>query len=85
MDLYEKIDGDFSTEDLSHTALETCIRVNLATTFEQKDEVKGMGAKWDGTARTWYITGDLYRADTESWSKYAPTAVVAETTADCPF
>ena len=82
MDLYEKIDADI--RDDSDDEFTTCIRVNLGCTFEQKDEVKSKGAKWDGTARTWYITGDAYRKDSASWSKYAPTAVL-ENSVDCPF
>ena len=82
MDLYEKIDADI--RDDSSDSFATCIRVNLGCTFEQKDEVKKMGANWDVTARTWYITGNAYRNDTETWSKYAPTAVL-ENTVDCPF
>ncbi len=81
MDLYEKIDADVR-EDVD--AFATCVRVNLASTFEQKDEVKRLGAKWDAAARTWWVSGDTYRADPETWSKYAPTAVV-ENDVNCPF
>ena len=81
MDLYEKIDADVREDS---DAFATCIRVNLGATFEQKDAVKRLGAKWDNQNRTWYVSGDTYRADTETWSKYAPTAVT-ENTEDCPF
>ncbi len=81
MDLYEKIDADVREDS---DAFATCIRVNLGATFEQKDEVKRLGAKWDKQNRTWYISGDVYRAATDEWSKYAPTAVT-ENTEDCPF
>ena len=82
MDLYEKIDADVREDQ--GDAFATCVRVNLGATFEQKDEVKRLGAKWDNQSRHWWISGDVYRADTETWDKYAPTAVV-ENDENCPF
>ncbi len=30
-------------------------RIDLAVPFAQKDEAKGLGARWDGTNRVWYL------------------------------
>jgi hypothetical protein len=31
------------------------MRINLVTPFAEKDAVKALGAKWDGTKKVWYI------------------------------
>jgi Domain of unknown function (DUF5710) len=31
------------------------MRINLTTPFAEKDQVKALGARWDGTRRCWYI------------------------------
>jgi len=83
MDLYEKIDGDIRED--GPDAYATCNRVDLKVTFEQKDAASAAGAHWDNGNKTWFVSGNEYRNDTEKWSKYAPTAVVEEVTIDCPF
>jgi hypothetical protein len=32
------------------------MRINLVTPFAEKDAVKALGARWDTTRKTWYIT-----------------------------
>jgi hypothetical protein len=32
------------------------MRINLVTPFAEKDAVKALGARWDGTKKVWYIT-----------------------------
>jgi hypothetical protein len=32
------------------------MRINLSTPFSEKDAVKALGARWDGTKKVWYIT-----------------------------
>jgi hypothetical protein len=32
------------------------MRINLITPFAEKDAVKALGARWDGTKKLWYIT-----------------------------
>ena len=31
------------------------MRINLVTPFAEKDAVKALGARWDGTRKVWYI------------------------------
>lgn len=31
------------------------MRINLTTTFAEKDKVKALGARWDIARKTWYI------------------------------
>ena len=31
------------------------MRINLQTTFAEKDQVKALGARWDVARKTWYI------------------------------
>ena len=91
INLYTKVDADAGqtaeeAADLENeAALNTCDRVDLSTSFDEKDEVKSMGAKWDKTTKKWYITGDEYRADRDKWLKWSPTAVVQDDDATCPF
>lgn len=32
------------------------MRISLVTPFAEKDEVKALGARWDGAKKVWYIT-----------------------------
>lgn len=32
------------------------MRINLTTTFAEKDTVKALGARWDAAKKVWYIT-----------------------------
>ncbi len=34
-------------------------RVDLKVPFPQKDEAKALGAKWDATLKTWYVTEEM--------------------------
>lgn len=31
------------------------MRINLKTTFAEKDQVKALGARWDVARKTWYV------------------------------
>ena len=66
-------------------ALETCDRVDLTTSFDEKDEVKSLGAKWDPNTKKWYISGDEYRQDRAKWDKWQPTPLVDQDDTVCPF
>ena len=86
--LYEKIDGEMkgdTDEAMDKINLETAddsARLDLSTTYPQKDEVKGRGARWDDTKRTWYITVSEWKQDPDFWNNFAPTLIE---TSDCPF
>mgnify|MGYP003147262000 CR=1 FL=1 len=87
-DLYAKVDAEVGEHDNETEAkaaadsLETTDRVNLVTPYDQKDTVKGMGAKWDSAEKVWYVKGDIYRANPNIWTEYNPTPVTAPV---CPF
>ena len=90
INLYTKVDADAgqSVEEASQAAndaaLESCDRVNLTTSYDEKDEVKSLGAKWESATKTWHVTGDIYRANRDAFARFNPTAVVEDDTT-CPF
>ena len=58
--------------------------MNLGVSFDQKDQAKAAGAKWDMVNKTWYVTGDQYRANREQWDAFGDVTPVADDT-ECPF
>jgi MoxR-like ATPase len=88
--LYSKVDSDAGAQVAEEEAeenaadLESATRVNLGVTFHQKDEAKNAGAKWDKVAKTWYVTGDQYRADRAKWDAFGDVTAVNDD-AECPF
>ena len=53
---------DFSLEEsLKRTNYRpnlTVIRVKIVVPFQDKDQAKALGAKWDGDLKTWYVPPD---------------------------
>ena len=45
------------------------MRINLVTSFAEKDAVKAIGARWDATKKVWYITNV---ADLTPFSRWIP-------------
>jgi len=70
-------------------------KIFLNCPFDDKDECKSLGGKWDGDARKWYITDDMEAAPFEKWmqgdTSPAPVAAAEEeaqgekTYLNCPF
>ena len=50
------------------------MRINLVTPFAEKDAVKALGARWDGTRKVWYIQ-DV--ADLTPFLRWIPDLVAA--------
>lgn len=50
------------------------MRINLVTTFAEKDAVKALGARWDGAKKVWYIT-DV--ADLTPFMRWIPNPEIA--------
>jgi hypothetical protein len=50
------------------------MRINLVTPFAEKDAVKALGARWDGTKKLWYIT-DV--ADLTPFMRWIPNLEMA--------
>ncbi len=55
------------------------MRFRLTTTYEEKEEAKRYGARWDGEGRYWYFEGDSLPEELMRW--YDPTQ---QTTGDEP-
>jgi hypothetical protein len=53
----------------TQTASNTEGKVFLICPFEEKDEAKALGAKWDWATKLWYITADL---DFTTFAKWLP-------------
>ncbi len=45
-------------------------RIYLDCEFEEKDQVKALGARWDKAVRKWYITENIYNRDQEKFAKW---------------
>ena len=90
MNLYTKVDAEAGKTvaeveaEANMAGLDTCDRVDLTTSFDEKDEVKSLGAKWDPATKKWFIDGDEYRQDRAKWDKWQPTPVTQDDTV-CPF
>ena len=57
-------------------------RVELNVPYENKDDAKNLGAKWDGDKRTWYTTAGHLAAD-DRLTAFNPTAPTIDV--ECPF
>ena len=42
-------------------------RVNIRVPFDDKEQAKALGAKWDGTLKTWYIPMDMDMVKFRKW------------------
>jgi hypothetical protein len=81
--MYSKIDATIAPEEEQvAVTTESADRFDLECGYEDKDEAKKMGAKWDSSKKTWWIDGDKYRSNPGYWDSWNPKAVVAT---DCPF
>jgi antirestriction protein ArdC/phage/plasmid primase-like uncharacterized protein len=53
------------------------IRSYIAVPFAEKDEAKGLGAKWDRKEKSWYVPEGLDQAAFAKWSAKAPEPALA--------
>lgn len=53
--LINKEIGNIQGKPARSTFNRGCGRINLHCTFQEKDQVKSLGAKWDNQNRTWFI------------------------------
>lgn len=56
-------------------------RTYLAVPFEEKDEAKAMGARWDGGVRRWFVPADLDPEPFQRWKEARPTLEVQKVAA----
>lgn len=52
-------------------------KVHLEVPFSEKDEAKALGARWDGSAKVWYVPEGLDTIAFERWLPDAPSINVA--------
>lgn len=55
-------------------------RVFLDVPFEEKDKVKRLGARWDPTARRWFLVGDVEGVDVDVFGRWLPMGCYGPTT-----
>lgn len=53
--------------------------------YNQKDEVKGLGARWDTELKSWYIPDDADESKFSKWSRFDPTIKLDKTYLFVPF
>ena len=84
--MYGKIDADTIVgEDESESVdPDSADRFDLNVSYDEKDEAKKMGAKWDVPKKQWYVEGDKYRKNPEKWAKWNPVAV-SDSATPAPF
>ena len=81
--LYDKVDESMSPSSEGEEGADSSVPfdsasvqddgiIDLNVSFEKKDEVKPLGAKWDPGVKKWTVTGKIYRANEEELSKWEP-------------
>jgi Domain of unknown function (DUF5710) len=48
--------------------------INLKVPFNEKDQAKSLGARWNANAKLWYVPQGLDAAPFEKWLSSAPNA-----------
>ena len=59
--------------------------MNLTVSYDQREQVKNRGAKWNQDLKKWQIDGRTFAQDQDFWMDWSPSIVLAEETASCPF
>ena len=86
MNLYSKVDADVAEAagEENIEKMKTAERIDLkGAGYDQKDDVKARGARFDSVEKVWYITGEQFANDQDFWNNYNP--VVATSDDVCPF
>ena len=61
-------------------------RIYLKCPFDEKDECKSLGGRWDGDERKWYITADMDTKPFAQWMSDGEDDSDGEKTyLNCPF
>jgi MoxR-like ATPase len=84
--MYGKVDENTDVSASSETPVEPgeATRWNLSVPFDQKDQAKAVGAKWDNPAKTWFVTPEVYNANSDAFTAWNPVPVMEEN-ATAPF
>ena len=87
-DFYAKMDDTIAPEqgndifDPSNVGPNTVM--NLSVSYDEREEPKKRGAKWNQDLKRWQIDGTTFHAMPEFWMKWDPSIVLAETVSN-PF
>jgi len=88
-DFYAKLDDtidagvDHVVESLDD--LEDNVLLNLSVSFEDKDEARAQGARWDANNKKWTITAKQYNDNRDCWQQWNPEVAPSNTETVCPF
>ena len=52
--------------------------INLKVPFNEKDQAKSIGARWNAEAKLWYVPQGVDAAPFEKWVSSAPNLVSAQ-------
>ena len=55
--------------------------INLKVPFNEKDQAKSLGARWNAEAKLWYVPQGVEAAPFEKWLSSAPNPAPAQATA----
>ena len=52
--------------------------INLKVPFNEKDQAKSLGARWNAEAKLWYVPQGVDAAPFEKWLSSAPNLALAQ-------
>ena len=55
--------------------------INLKVPFNEKDQAKSLGARWNAEAKLWYVPQGVEAAPFEKWVSSAPNAAPTQAAA----
>lgn len=91
-DFYAKMDDTISNdapeqgaENFDPSSVGPNTVMNLTVSYDQREQVKNRGAKWNQDLKKWQIDGRTFAQDQDFWMCWSPSIVLAEETASCPF
>ena len=58
------------------------ININLKVPFNEKDQAKSLGARWNAETKLWYVPVGLEIAPFNKWMSSAPNIALTQTTAE---
>ena len=55
--------------------------INLKVPFNEKDQAKSLGARWNAEAKLWYVPQGVDAAPFEKWLSSSPNTALTQATA----
>lgn len=80
LDLYTKIDAQANAPAAPAVPQATMgvldgDRVDLDVKYDDRYEVKTLGASWDPTAKKWFVSGKMYNSNPQAFNKWNPVTI----------